>query len=544
MDSLYLRIFVDIILDVGKCSDFILGIRTKMYLSLKKYFYFSFRKKCPAWLFNTGKKDNFAMFMKENSPNGISQSSVSITVSLVVAIAFFMQNLDTTAVNTAIPAMARSFKVNVVELSTGVTSYLIALAIFIPVSGWIADRYGTRKVFCSAIVFFIIASILCGSSQNLFQFVLCRILQGAAGAMMTPVGRLAVLKATPKENLVTAIAYITWPGLVAPIIGPLVGGYLATYWTWHWIFFLNVPLGVVCVLLAWHFIPPETGADAVKPSFHFGEFMLNATALACCMYGLDVLSHETAPLWLSAVVLAVSAILIFFNRKYSQHLSRPLIDYSILKIHTYRITIFAGSVSRMVINVAPFLVPLMFQEGFGLSPFQSGMLFLATMAGNLFMKPMTVWIMRHFNFRSVLVINGFLVAVFTLLTAFLLPTTPVWLILGVMFFSGMFRSMQFSAITTLAFADIPQEKMTPANTFYSTIQQMSAGMGIAMGAVLLRLSNYVNKSGEHYSVADFRIAFLLVAVVGFLSLLGFLKLEPQDGDAVRVKKRNRNEKPN
>jgi EmrB/QacA subfamily drug resistance transporter len=477
--------------------------------------------------------------MKQISISRVSRGGNSITVSLIVAIAFFMQNLDTTAVNTAIPAMAKSFAVNVVSLSTGVTSYLIALAIFIPVSGWIADRYGTRKVFCSAVILFVIASILCGISQTLLQFVGCRVLQGAAGAMMTPVGRLAVLKATPKENLVTAIAYITWPGLVAPIIGPLVGGYLATYWTWHWIFFLNIPLGIVCVALAWRFIPAEDEMDMYKPRFDLFEFLLNALALAGCMYGLDTLSHEGASFWVAAGIVAVSILLLIFNKYYSRRLEHPLIDYSVLAIPTYRITIFVGSISRMVINVAPFLVPLMFQAGFGLNPFESGMLFLSTMAGNLFMKPMTVWIMRKYNFRSVLIINGFLVAVFTLFTAFLLPTTPVILVVAVMFLSGMFRSMQFSAITTLAFADVPQTRMTPANTFYSTVQQMSAGMGIAMGAVFLRFSNIVNQSGDHYTVADFKLSFIVVAVVGFLSLFGYLKLTATDGDVVRNKKRNR-----
>jgi EmrB/QacA subfamily drug resistance transporter len=478
--------------------------------------------------------------MKRTPSKLLPNTRNSITVSLIVAIAFFMQNLDTTSVNTAIPTMARSFGVDVVSLSTGVTSYLIALAIFIPISGWIADRYGTRKVFCSAVVLFVIASVLCGISQTLLQFVACRVLQGAAGAMMTPVGRLAVLKVTPKENLVTAIAYITWPGLVAPIIGPLVGGYLATYWTWHWIFYLNIPLGIICVALGWHYIPAEQEADSGKPSFDFFEFVLNATALASCMYGLDAMSHKENPFWLSLCFVFGGILLLIFNKYYSRRLERPLIDYSVLSVPTYRITVFTGSISRMVINVAPFLVPLMFQAGFGLNPFESGMLFLATMAGNLFMKPITIWVMREFNFKSVLIVNGFLVAVFTLFTAFLLPATPVLIVVAVMFLSGMFRSMQFSAITTLAFADVPQARMTPANTFYSTVQQMSAGLGIAMGAIFLRFSSLVNQSGEGYTVADFRLSFILVAVVGFLSLFGYLKLKPTDGDVVRVKKRNRN----
>lgn len=466
--------------------------------------------------------------------------SKSHTVALIVAIAFFMQGLDTTAVNTAIPAMARSFGTDVVHLSSGVTSYLIALAIFIPVSGWIADRYGTRKVFCTAVILFILASALCGISQSLTQFVIFRIFQGMAGAMMTPVGRLAVLKSSTKEDLVTTMAYITWPALVAPILGPLVGGYLTTYWSWHWIFYLNIPISIICVVLAWHFIPEEKGDGLPKRRFDAVGFVFSGLALAGFMYGVELLSRSEVPYYVSAIIIIISVCLLLFNIRYSKHISNPLIDYSIVKIPTYKITIFTGSLSRMVIGVAPYLVPLMFQEGFGLNPFQSGMLFLATMAGNLTMKPATIWIMRHYNFRTVLVANGFLVALFTFFTALLLPTTPVILIVVVMFLSGMFRSMQFSAITTLAFAEIPQKSMTAANTLYSTVQQMSTGMGIAMGAVFLRFSNMINGHTEHYTVADFRLAFIFVAALGIISLYGFTKLAPDAGDAVRVKKRDRN----
>lgn len=464
--------------------------------------------------------------------------SRSVTVSLVVAGAFFMQGLDTTAVNTAIPAMARSFNTDVIHLSAGVTSYLIALAIFIPVSGWIADRFGTRKVFCTAIILFVLASILCGSSQTLSQFIIYRIFQGMAGAMMTPVGRLAVLKTTPKEDLVTTMAYITWPALIAPIVGPLVGGYLTTYVSWHWIFYLNVPIGILCTILAWHFIPDESKEDRIKRRFDYVGFVLSGLALAGFMYGVELLSRSEVPYYVSVIIVLISAGLLFFNIRYSKHISNPLIDYSVIKIPTYRVTIFTGSLSRMVIGVAPYLVPLMFQEGFGLSPFESGALFLATMAGNLAMKPATVWIMHRYSFRYVLIANGLMVVLFTLFTAFLLPTTPVILILIVMFLSGMFRSMQFSAITTLAFVDIPTQRMTMANTLYSTVQQMSTGMGIAMGAVLLRFSHILNGGGdEGYLVADFRLAFIFVAILGFVSLFGYIKLAPDAGDVVRMKKK-------
>ena len=233
----------------------------------------------------------------------------TIRVSLVVAIAFFMQFLDTTAVNTAIPAMADAFATDVVHLSTGVTSYLMALAIFIPMSGWIADRYGTRRVFCSAIAFFILASVLCGTSQNLLQFVIYRLLQGMAGAMMVPVGRLAVLKVTPKDELAAAMNYITVPALVAPIVGPMIGGYLTTYWSWRWIFYLNVPISIACILLAWHYIPdeePRTGRAAVKKPFDWVGFVLSGVAVAGFMYGVELFSKTDVSYWVALATVGGS----------------------------------------------------------------------------------------------------------------------------------------------------------------------------------------------------------------------------------------------
>lgn len=457
----------------------------------------------------------------------------SMTISLVVAIAFFMQGLDTTAVNTAIPSMAASFSTSVLRLNLGITSYLISLAVFIPISGWIADRYGTKKVFCGAVILFVIASALCGLSQDLTQFVIHRIIQGLGGAMMTPVGRLAVLKTASKENLVMAIAYITWPALIAPILGPMLGGYFATYLSWHWIFFMNIPVGLICVLLAWKHIPEEKEKSTVKTPFDFIGFVLSGFGFAGFMIAVELLSNRHISYLYPIVLAVVSVMFIAFNVRYSRHISNPLINYAVLKLPTFRVTIFSGSLARMVIGVAPYLIPLMFQTGFGFSPFKSGLLFLATMAGNLMMKPVTVWVMRHYNFRSVLLINGFLVALFSFFTSWLLPDTSVILIVTVMFFSGMFRSMQFSAITTLAFADVPQTSITTANTLYSTVQQMSTGLGIAMGGVLLHFSNILHGSTPDFTIADFHLSFVFVAILGLLSLIGFTRLDITAGDAVR-----------
>lgn len=464
----------------------------------------------------------------------------STTIALTVAIAFFMQNLDTTAVNTAIPAMAKDFGTDVVHMSTGITAYLISLAVFIPVSGWIAECFGTRKVFCSSIILFIIASTLCGSSHSLGQFVFHRVLQGIAGAMMTPVGRLAVLKATAKEDLVSAMNYITVPALIAPIVGPFLGGYLTSYWSWHYVFLLNVPISVLCIILAWRLIPADEIQSGRRKRFDLVGFILSGLSFVGFMLGFDLLSKEDISYFIPICIILVSAILLYLNVKYSRHRSNPLVDYSVMRIPTYRITILTGTISRMVINVAPYLVPLMFQIGFGLSPFQSGLLFLATMVGNLGMKSATVWVINRYTFRMILIVNGILVAIFTLLTAFLLPTTPIYIIVIVMFFSGVVRSMQFTSITTLAFADTPGNKTTSANTLYSTVQQMSSGLGIALGAVALRFSNTLNNGTPgNYTVADFRDSFIIVAILAFVHLFGYLKLRPDAGNSVRKKKKDK-----
>lgn len=460
----------------------------------------------------------------------------SIAISLIVAIAFFMEGLDTTAVNTAIPAMSATFNVNVIRLNLGITSYLIALAVFIPVSGWIADRFGTRNVFCGAVGLFTLASILCGLSQKLEYFVAFRILQGIGGALMAPVGRLAVLKASSKDQLITAMAYIAWPALLAPIVGPMIGGYFATYFTWHWIFFINVPIGIICIILAWHHIPGRQSANDVEKHFDLVGFLLSGFGFASFMVAIELLSNDKVPFYYFIILFIFSFSCITVNVLHSRRISNPLIQYRILKLPTFRIVISFGSLMRMLIGVSPYLVPLMFQTCFGFSPFKSGLLFMATMGGNLLMKPMAVWTIRHYKFKNVLVVNGFFIALFSLCTGILMRDTPIVLIIAVMFLAGMSRSLQFSAITTLAFADIPDANLTQSNTLFSTMQQMSQGVGIALGGVLLHFSNIINGSPASFEKHDFFLSFLFVSILTIIVSLGFLKLSPTAGNAVRMKK--------
>ena len=315
-----------------------------------------------------------------------------------------MENLDGTVIATALPQMGRSFHVSPVDLNMGMTAYLLMLAVFIPISGWFADRFGARTVFISAIAVFTVSSILCGFSKGLWEFTLARVVQGIGGAMMVPVGRLVVLRTTEKRDLMRAIAYITWPGLVAPVVGPPIGGFITTYVSWHWIFFLNVPLGIIGMALAALWIV-NVKEDDVKP-FDWLGFILSGSACTTFMYGLELIGRENSSWRASSLFVACGCILGAFAVRHIRKAVAPVIDLAALKIKTFAVVIWGGSLFRIAISVSPFLLPLMFQIGFGLNAFQSGLLMLGLFVGNLGMKTVTSPVLRQFGFRNVLLING------------------------------------------------------------------------------------------------------------------------------------------
>jgi EmrB/QacA subfamily drug resistance transporter len=455
----------------------------------------------------------------------------SLSIALLVAGAFFMENLDGTVIATALPQMAKSFNASPVSLNVGMTAYMLTLAVFIPISGWIADRFGTRTVFGSAIAVFTISSIFCGVSNGMGEFVAARVLQGIGGAMMVPVGRLVVLRNAQKENLLNAVAYITWPGLVAPVLGPPVGGFITTYATWRWIFFLNVPLGLIGVGLTALLIRNDR-AESHRP-FDFIGFVASALSCATLMYALELVGQQPTPwfpfIFLLAVSLAAGWLMIFHSKRHDT----PLIELSSLSIRTFAVTIWGGSLFRIAISVIPFLLPLLFQIGFGLTAYASGLLVLAVFAGNLGMKTVTTPVIRFFGFRRVLIGNGLLVTLSLFACAFLTPATPVPVIVAILFFGGLCRSMQFTSLNTLGFADIPAAQMSAATTFASMIQQMTMGMGVAAGAIALRVAAIVHHgSAASPTIADFHLAFVLISVVALISVADFLKLDADAGAIV------------
>jgi len=455
----------------------------------------------------------------------------STAVSILVATAFFMENLDGTVIATALPQMGKSFHVSPVDLNIGMTAYLLMLAVFIPISGWVADKVGARSVFVSAIAVFTFASILCGLSNGIVAFTSARILQGIGGAMMVPVGRLVVLRTTEKSRLMEAIAYITWPALVAPVVGPPVGGYITTYFSWHWIFYLNVPLGIVGIALSLLWIP-NLKEDKVR-AFDWIGFVLSSTACVTFMYGMELVGREDTSWRSPSLYLACGGVLAVLAVMHLRRSPTPLLKLDLLKIKTFAITIEGGSLFRASISVSPFLLPLMFQVGFGLSAFQSGMFMLGLFAGNLSMKPATTFMLRRFGFRSVLIWNGVLTAILMLGCSLLFPSTPRTIILAVLFVNGLCRSMQFTCLSTLSFADVPKPDLSSATSFFSMITQMSMGMGVAVGAIALRAAGLLDGNAHGTpTTKEFHIAFLFVAALTLIGTIDCFSLEPDAGAAV------------
>jgi EmrB/QacA subfamily drug resistance transporter len=467
----------------------------------------------------------------QESPTQVISARKASLIAMLVAGAFFMENLDGTVIATALPQMGNSFHVSPVDLNMGMTAYMLMLAVFIPISGWVADRFGARTVFAVAIAVFTVSSILCGLSGGLWQFTGARIIQGIGGAMMVPVGRLVVLRTTEKHNLVRSIAYITWPGLVAPILGPPVGGFITTYASWHWIFFLNVPLGIIGITLALLWIT-NSKLDLRKP-FDWTGFALSSTACTSFMYGLELIGRQN-PQWRATLLYLGSGLLLgVLAVVHFRRAAAPLIDLATLKIKTFAITMSGGSLFRIAISVSPFLLPLMFQVGFGLSAFESGLLMLGLFAGNLGMKTVTTPMLKRFGFRNILIVNGILTSVLILACAILAPQTPKFVILGVLFLNGLCRSMQFTSLSTIVYVDVPKAQLSSATSFSSMIVQMSMGMGVAVGAIALRLAALLRRNVTGIpTLADFHTAFVFVAILSALAVIDCFTLEPDAGALV------------
>ena len=447
-------------------------------------------------------------------------------VPMIIACALFMENMDATVIATALPTIAHSFGESPLQLNLAITAYLLSLGIFLPLSGWLADRFGARTVFSAAIVVFTLGSLACSAVESLPQLVLARILQGMGGAMMVPVGRLVVLRTIPKPELVSAMAYLTVPALIGPVIGPPLGGFLVTYGSWRWIFLINIPIGALGLALATRFIANEREPrDEPLDLFGFGIVSLG---LASTMFGFENLGRGVLSNAVVAALLAGGGMLLLFFSRHARSTDAPILDISLFRVRTFAASVVGGFLFRMGIGALPFLTPLMLQVGFGLTPLASGMITFAGAAGAITMKLTAAPILRRLGFRRVLLTNTFVCTIFMATYGFFGPTTPHLIILAILLMGGFFRSLQFTSLNTLAYADISDEAMSRATTLASVAQQLSLTFGVGLGALVLH-ATLVLGHRQALGPRDFAPAYFVIAAVSLLSLFFFLPLPASAG---------------
>ncbi len=455
--------------------------------------------------------------------------SRAVVVPLVVACALFMENLDSTVIATALPSIARSLNENPLHLNMAITSYLLSLAIFIPISGWMADRFGARTVFRMAIVVFMAGSIACGVAGSLAELVAARILQGIGGSMMTPVGRLILLRSIPKSGLVRAMSYLTVPALIGPVIGPPLGGLIVTYAHWRWIFFINIPIGLIGILMVTLLI--DNVREEATPPLDLRGFVLIGLGLAGLIFGFETVGREVLPLNVTLALLIGGALCTALYLWHSMRAKAPILDLGLLRIPTFRAAVLGGLMFRMGLGALPFLLPLMLQLGFGLTALQSGLLTFASAAGAMTMKFSAGPIIRAFGFRPVLVGNAVISGFFLMGYALFRPDTPHAVIFLALLAGGFFRSLQFTAINTLSYADVPAPRMSKATSFASMMQQLSLSMGVAIGAMLLHVTLSL-RGGSAIAAQDFIPAFLSIGALCLASFAVFLPLARDAGAEV------------
>ncbi|HEY4268342.1 MAG TPA: MFS transporter [Galbitalea sp.] len=450
-------------------------------------------------------------------------------LTLLVAGTFFMEMLDGTILSTAAPTIARAFRVSSDAVGVAITAYLLTVAVLIPLTGWLTDRFGMRRIFLMAIAVFTVASALCAVSVNLPELTVMRVLQGIGGAMMVPVGRLTVLRVTDKSQLVRAVGWLTWPALAAPVIAPFIAGLLTTYATWQWIFVINLPLGVVAFVAALRVVPRAEALGA--PPLDSAGFALSFVGIASLVILGSVLSTPAsgvAVIVVSAVLGVGASVLAVVRMLRTRH---PLLDLTAFRIESFRVAHAGGGVFRLTISAVPFVVPLFFQDALGWSPLEAGSVLLVLFVGNLAIKPFTTSMLRRWGFRNVVVIATVGAVASLVLTALVGRSTPVALIVLLMLFSGITRSIGFTAYNTLAFADVPGDRMTQANTLSSTLQQLAAGLGVAVGAIALRAG--LSIAGGQGMVAAYRIAFAILAALTLIAVVEAVVLSRDAGDRIR-----------
>ena len=450
-------------------------------------------------------------------------------IPLIVASALFMENMDATVIATSLPAIAADIGTSPLTLKLAITSYLLSLAVFIPASGWTADRFGARAVFSIAIGVFMVGSIGCALSTSVTDFVIARVIQGMGGAMMTPVGRLVLLRSIDKRALVNAMAWVTVPALIGPVIGPPLGGFITTYFSWHWIFLINVPIGLLGIFLAQRYIDPIR-SDAPE-RFDLYGLVLAGVGLGGIAFGLSVAGLNLLPWQVIVALIGVGTVSMTVYVFHARRTASPVLDFSLMRLATLRASIIGGFLFRLGIGALPFLLPLLMQIGFGLSPFHSGLITFASAAGAMGMKTLAARIIRTFGFRNIMTVNAVVSAVFLAACALFTVQTPLLLIMIILLVGGFFRSLQFTAINTVAYAEVEPAQMSRATTLVSVNQQLALSAGVAVGAFSVETTMAI-RHGIELAAGDFAPAFLVVAVLAAASAYFFWQMPDDAGHEI------------
>jgi EmrB/QacA subfamily drug resistance transporter len=450
-------------------------------------------------------------------------------IPLIVATALFMENMDSTVIATSLPAIAADIGTSPLTLKLAITSYLLSLAVFIPASGWTADRFGARAVFSIAVAVFMLGSIGCALSSSVTDFVIARILQGVGGAMMTPVGRLVLLRSIDKSALVNAMAWVTVPALVGPVIGPPLGGFITTYFSWHWIFLINIPIGLLGIFMALRYIDPIRSEEPER--FDLYGLILAGIGLGGIAFGLSIAGLNLLPWSVVIALVAVGSVSMTLYVIHARRTASPVLDFTLMKLPTMRASIIGGFMFRLGIGSLPFLLPLLLQVGFGMTPLESGLVTFASSAGAMGMKALAARLIRTFGFRNIMTINAVVSSVFLGACALFTATTPLLLIMILLVVGGFFRSLQFTAINTLAYAEVEPAQMSRATTLVSVNQQLAISAGVAVGAFSVESTMMLRHASE-LSSSDFAPAFWVVSIISTLSAYFFYEMPTDAGHQV------------
>jgi EmrB/QacA subfamily drug resistance transporter len=450
-------------------------------------------------------------------------------LAVIVASAIIMQQIDSTAITTALPQMAISLNTDPIRLTIAVTAYLLSIAVFIPVSGWVADRFGGKNVFRAAIALFTLGSILCGFSETVAQLTAARVLQGFGGAMMVPVGRLVLFRSVDKSGLIPVMAYLQVPAQLGPVLGPLVGGFITTYVSWRWIFFVNIPLGILGIALVTHYFENTKGTKERPPDWT--GFVLTGVSLSCIMYAIEAVGRGTGEAAIAAMILLLGFIVGALALRHLRRHPHPILDVSIFSNLTFRAGIFGGGVFRAGQGSLVYLLPLLLQVVFGMSAFVSGILTFATAAGSMSMKLTARPILRVFGFRTAMIGNALISAATVAVCAIFTGTMPLLLIFVILLVGGFFQSFQLTATQAIVYADVAHGQMSSASSVASMVQQLSRGFGIAFMAGLLHLVLALRGTTE-LALLDFQVAFLVAASFCVLSIVFVWPLSPDAASEV------------